>query len=263
MKNQGVTRRLSLAIVSLVDSDCAAHLGKAERLLRSIEETSFGEWNLETFLCVRGEKMASLDSTQNAVVFRINVESPIHRPTAKYLVSRAQDWGAFDLVCLLDVDTLVLRDFSSFLSPGSFHVKPADVETVPAALIARVLQKFSSGSPGFEVRTTVSGIVIPMYFNSGVIVTPGRSANQVFEDLHKESLMIHAYLRKEEGVVGTFADQLAISVLAARGQLPPIELLDNRCNFPIHLLRFDIESDVAIVHYHDEKHLTGGLRKFQ
>jgi hypothetical protein len=246
--------RRSIAIVTLADPLVEHHFRCASRLLRSVSRVSFRSADIDLHLAVLGDAFTDVGNVPSTTkVHPLKVAVPRHRPSAKFLVGSIVDWSKFEFVCLLDIDTLVLRDFTQSLHTDHIHLKPADVATVPSSVIKDIAARFGFGCPLPFIRTTVSRSVLPFYVNSGVIICPGSLMQVVTGALLELAIKIHEYLKQKRPHYPTFADQLAITAMAAQGRLPPLRLLGNRLNFPLHLLPFSRMNGIDILHYHSEK----------
>lgn len=159
----------------------------------------------------------------------------------------------YDHVLLLDCDTIVVRDPSSYLFHPGLAAKIADVPTVAMDTFHRVFSVFGVPVPEADQFCTVSGELTIPYFNAGVLAF----SRQAMDTLVPRWIELNQQLIARMELLGeqsNFCEQASLSLaLSAIGT--PFETLGNAFNFPLHfddaaLAPFLEDVDPFIIHYH-------------
>ena len=153
-----------------------------------------------------------------------------------------------DKIVFLDSDILCLQEFrheERFDKP--FNAKPADFATFTAdsAQWRRCYAAMGLSLPSERITATVSGQLMPPYFNAGVI-TVLRTAG-----LGEAWIEAARTIDADEGVANKrpWLDQIALPVaLAALGL--PVDYLDERFNYPAHVKPLNNTELPYFCHYH-------------
>jgi len=178
----------------------------------------------------------------------------------------------YDVLVVLDCDTVVARDFSSFLDGEGVAACPNARDPLGIELWERLFGYFGLELPAARYREPHQlGETIP-YFNSGVLIVPRRYTPQLAEswtrhvhELPKAYAALPDIRRtvlrgfREDFILG---DQIALSLALAAERIPhralPVEL-----NFPTHhtwVRSFgsrDNTWDPYVLHYHHRRLHTG------
>jgi SAM-dependent methyltransferase len=188
--------------------------------------------------------------------------SPRHPHSNKLQLPRHEKAQAFDLVALLDCDTLVVDDPTPFLGGGGLGAKIADTASVPLPLLEAVFARFGRPLPPARHRTTWDRQPTIAYCNAGVLLFSREARRRLLPrwlELH-DRLLADLELLGDRAV---FCEQVSLSLALAEEpdllrELPP------EMNFPLHLPPEEapaelLESDARIVHYHWKVNAADGL----
>jgi Sulfotransferase family len=152
-----------------------------------------------------------------------------------------------DKLLFLDSDILCMREFGDqprFSIP--FNAKPADLATFPADVAAwdAVYATAGLSTPTDRVVATVSGQVMPPYFNAGFIAVDRLTClAETWLDCCKRIDATDAIPHRRPHL-----DQIALPVALRRLGLA-YDCLDERYNFPAHLKPLS-KDDPFFCHYH-------------
>ncbi len=152
-----------------------------------------------------------------------------------------------DHTIFLDTDILCIAPFApQNRFSGPFCAKPADLDTFSSNLEAWQIayDLFDLPPPEDRVVSTTSSIVMPPYFNAGVIAAKNaQNFSKVWEECCKKIDAEPRILNKRP-----WLDQIALSVAVAK-TFGTYDCLDERYNFPAHLKPLQ-HRDVYLCHYH-------------
>lgn len=166
------------------------------------------------------------------------------------------DLGDADALAMLDCDIVVAGDPTALLAPhaGVIAAKPADQDPLDAAGWDRLCAGLGISVPPRDVVATCTGVAMPRYANSGVVLVPatemravrdawGSWLYRVLDALAADPLLVPRARR-------LFADQYALmAVLAER----PSAMLAPAANCPTHVpvdRSVDLGGEPALLHYH-------------
>jgi hypothetical protein len=179
-----------------------------------------------------------------AITNQINDDYPIGNK-----VSCAAIATDADKLIFLDSDMLCLREFQhqARFTQASFHAKPADVATYTENLQQwqTLYQLFARDVPDLRVAATVSGEIMPPYFNAGFL------AMQPSPAFFNTWLKCCQQIDESPKIVSKrpYLDQIALSVaVTASGET--IDCLDETYNYPAHHKPLNINNLPLFCHYH-------------
>ncbi len=159
---------------------------------------------------------------------------------------------AADKLVFLDSDMLCLREFkhqSCFESP--FNAKPADLATFgfDADQWQRIYATLGLSPPQLAMTATVSGELMPPYFNAGFIAVHRDDAEKLGAAWIAAALTIDD--NEEIKNKRPWLDQIALPVALAKLGLS-CTCLDERYNYPAHLKPLTLDPDKLpfFCHYH-------------
>lgn len=175
---------------------------------------------------------------------QINEDYPIGNKLSCFGIETTADKLVF-----LDSDILCLREFhhqARFELPA-FHAKPADVATYTenAHQWQTLYQLFARDVPTMRVAATVSGEVMPPYFNAGVLIT--QPTAEFFETWLNCCRQIDASPKITSK--RPYLDQIGLSVAVTQLGLK-IDCLDESYNYPAHQKILDPRNLPWFCHYH-------------
>lgn len=185
-----------------------------------------------------------------------------HGPSNKLRFLEMEDLQEYDIVALLDCDTLIVQDPAPYLPHTGFSAKPADLATVTSAQFDRIYAKHNFAPPVKNCVSDITGEQMYPYFNSGVCLF----TRSILASLREAWIRWDRKMIDEATLLGFppfYADQASLALaLLETGievtQLPP------EMNFPAH---FEVQRypsklrqiDPVIIHYHHLAYLGAGI----
>ncbi|MDF2798281.1 MAG: hypothetical protein K0R85_1025 [Devosia sp.] len=184
--------------------------------------------------------------------------SPLHGPSNKLsmiewvLTSVPPD--SYDVLVLLDCDTVIVQDPSAWLAGGALRAKMADASTIPHAAFQAIFEHFGVPMPSSAYRTNPGDQATIWYCNAGVLSFP----REVLQALGPRWLSWNRRLLDALHVLGPhrfFCEQASLSLAFAEEEVPFAEL-PLEMNYPMHfsaeqMPRMKVPVDPVLVHYHD------------
>jgi ABC-type polysaccharide/polyol phosphate transport system ATPase subunit len=243
-------------LIGCVAENTPKYLSQALRLLQSVRWFGGKIANAQFTICVIEGVDASFKShferygATVRIVPRYNLKCPV---TNKIRFLQQEDILDYDTVILLDCDTIIVQDPSSFLSEKVFRAKISDGPTIPHEIFAVLFEFFGMPLPTQNYSCTVWGQKTIPYFNTGVLIFPKTTlltlVSNWIEFTNKLVENIGLIPGREH-----FCEQASMALaLAASGER--YEVIGNEMNFPTHFehreesaLLHDI--DPFIIHYH-------------
>ncbi|MEZ5672035.1 MAG: sulfotransferase [Thiotrichaceae bacterium] len=154
-----------------------------------------------------------------------------------------------DKLIFLDSDIICMREFQhqTRFAKDAFHAKPADVATYTGNLQQwqTLYQLFQKDIPELRVSATVSGEIMPPYFNAGFLAIPPSQ--------HFFNTWLACCRRIDESpkIVSKrpYLDQIALSVAVMELGFS-LDCLDESYNYPAHHKPLDINNLPFFCHYH-------------
>ncbi len=185
-----------------------------------------------------------------------------HPHSNKLQLPRQAAAEAFDVVALLDCDTLVVDDPTPFLHGGGLGAKIADTASVPLPLLEAVFAHFGRSLPPVRHETTLDRQPTIAYCNAGVLLFSREARGRLLPRwlAHHDRLLECLELLGDRAV---FCEQVSLAL--ALGEEPELlRELPPEMNFPIHLPREMVppellDADARIVHYHWKLSAGNGL----
>lgn len=243
-------------IIGCVTENSPKYLSQTLRLLQSVRWFGGNIANASFRVCAIEDIDAAYQShferygATVRIVPRFDTKSPV---TNKIRFLQQEDLLEYDTVVLLDCDTIIVQDPSSYLKENVFRAKIADLPTMPHHIFEVLFDFFGVPLPKQDYFCTVFGEPTIPYFNTGVLIFPKSALSTL---VPKWIELTKKLVENMELIAGRehFCEQSSMSLaLAASGEkfMP----LWNEMNFPTHL--DDMEespllhnTDPFIIHYH-------------
>jgi len=154
-----------------------------------------------------------------------------------------------DKLIFLDSDILCLQPFQHDprFAHASFHAKPADIATYTENLQQwqTLYQLFARDVPELRVVTTVSGEIMPPYFNAGVVaVRPSEEFFSTWLECCRRIDAAPQIVNKRP-----YLDQIGLSVAVTLLGLD-MDCLDDSYNYPAHQKLLNSKKLPLFCHYH-------------
>ena len=174
------------------------------------------------------------------------------------------DTHSFDVLALLDCDTIVVSDPIPFADPEHIRIKPADTDTLTDVEWRNLFAAVGLPMPERTLITTAWGQPIPPFFNSGVIFAPrefcGRLKRRWLDTYVKLDELVwqdRSLLREQERWL---TEQVSLGIAILLDDLP-WRPLPAAANFPTHVAVTGepVPQQPAILHYHWEHDDAGFL----
>ena len=252
-------------VVGCVAENLPRYLAQARRLARSLRWFGGALAQARMLVCVIEEigrrDRAALESAGAEV--RVIGGFDHRNPPANKLgfFAEALATGARGLL-MLDCDTAVVGDPLPHLVGGALQAKIADVPSVTPEAFARLFRHFGLPLPRQRYRTTLRGEPTILYCNSGVVFMTSEVAREivpVWRDWNRRILDALDLL----GPCAHHCHQASLSLALAAHPVPYAEA-PAALNFPLHMKPQPapavlLDSDPAILHYHDEVDADGRL----
>lgn len=174
----------------------------------------------------------------------------------------------YEILIGLDVDTVVVRDFSIYLEPGCIGAKIVDGTPLTLNQWKKLFNYFHLSLPTIRYLTTSTLLPVIPYFNSGVLIIPQKFVH-VLRDTwgNYVKMLLDSYQNLDDiRLKSFFTDQFALS-LALQATHIPIRPLPLEMNFPTHTPVHPSFSphDISpyILHYHHKLSSNGLLKPCQ
>lgn len=180
-------------------------------------------------------------------------ESDWHGPSNKLGFLRLPQLVHYEHVLLTDCDVVILDDIADALQPGVLRAKPADLATLGDTTLADLFQRAGLPAPTWRLRTSIDGIEMLPYCNSGVLLFH----RDVLAAFGARWIALNDWMLTQRAALGPrefHCDQasfaLALGEFGASFAPLPIEL-----NFPGHLALERYASALhdcvpRVLHYH-------------
>jgi hypothetical protein len=243
-------------VVGCVAENTPKYLAQALRLVQSIRWFGGRMAGAKFIVCVvDGIDPAYGDEFQkySAEVRVVERFSEKHPQSNKLRFLEQEDLQNYKYVLLLDCDTIVVQDPSSFLHCSGLRAKIADAPTISSELFEKIFDFFQLPLPATNFKCTVTGTPTIPYFNAGVLLFSSRAMSDlvpVWINLNK--ILIENIDILEDS--SNYCEQASLS-LALAATAVPFEPFDDDMNFPTHFDNFEnsalsINTDPLIIHYH-------------
>jgi len=251
-------------VIGCVAENTTKYLSQALRLLQSVRWFGGLIADAKFIVCVvEGADPAYSHEFRkySAEVRVVERYSERHPPSNKLRFLQQGDVRDYRNILLLDCDTIVVQDPSSYLQCEGFRAKLADGPTISSELFGKLFDFFQLSLPPENYECTVRGTPTIPYFNAGVLLFSQSAMSDLVPAWIKlnEQLIEHIYLL---GNSAFFCEQASLSIaLTATGT--KFDLFDNNMNFPTHHEEYiaSLEKiDPFIIHYHSLVNPSGYLK---
>jgi hypothetical protein len=237
---------------------------RALNLVRSIRWFGGGLAEADIVVCMVEEVRPEYREGLEAAGARVHVVPrwPENRMFNKVQMLTVPGLDAYDCVCVLDCDLIVVQDPTPFLRPGVVQSKIADVDSVPYATFARLCERFGLPLPPATHVTTVDRVPTLRYCNNGVLFGPPGVLKALLVPWKRYELELAA----DPSLLGRCHHhrQQASFALAMIEQPVAFEELPVALNFPLNHAHRPTTPEMAacdpvIVHYHEAMDELGYL----
>jgi SAM-dependent methyltransferase len=173
------------------------------------------------------KRLATMD-----VIVKIVDPVDVIRPHANKirLLDDAED---FDYLVALDTDTIIVKDFSAYLSDSYIAAKPADWSPLNRDQWKKLFQSCNVDMPALRYLTCFDMVQVPPYFNTGVLLIPKQHVSTLRKAWMAFILRLDDAYQTLPGIDTFFTDQYAFALGIASAGLScrdlPLEM-----NFPTH-----------------------------
>ncbi len=206
------------------------------------------------------EGLAALDATVR-VVPRFDARSPASN---KLRMLELADTHDFDVLLMLDTDTIVVGDISVHAVPDAVAVKPENRDPYPDGCWEAIYDELGIVAPTRSVVMTSTAQVTFPYFNSGVLVVPRTCCAELLASWTKRvEDVLQLYERRPEIVPAKerhWTNQLALA-LAVVGDDIAVARLPVAANLSttvaVHPLFTHEVTPPFVLHYHNEMDADG------
>jgi len=241
-------------VIGCVAENTPKFLSQALRLLQSIRWFGGKISGAKVIVCVVEEiDPVYRDEFQKyfaevRIVERFSVKHP---QSNKLRFLQQEDLKDYSNTLLLDCDTVVVQDPSSYLSTDGLRGKIVDGPTTPHHVFEDLFKFFQLPIPQKDYRCTVRGTSTIPYFNAGVLLF----SQAAMADLIPAWVKLNEQLIDNLEVLGNssnFCEQGSLSLaIVATGT--KFNVFGNEMNFPIHHKDYILcleNIDPLIIHYH-------------
>ncbi len=241
-------------VIGCVTENTPKYLSQALRLVQSVRWFGGKIAEAKFIICaVKGLDPAYKDEFERytATVRIVENFSEKHPQSNKLRFLQQSDLKDYENVLLLDCDTIVVQDPSSYLLSEGFRAKIADGATVPHEIFEKLYNFFHLPLPGKDHHCTVTGTPTIPYFNAGVLKFSQPMLNSLVPAwiALNEELLEHLDLLDR---YAKFCEQASLS-LAVTASGTQFDKFGDEMNFPVHYKEHtpSLEKiDPLIIHYH-------------
>jgi hypothetical protein len=234
------------------------YLAQALRLIQSIRWFGGKLSNVDFITCVVDNVNRDYQNEfekYNAKIKIISRFSEKHPHSNKLQLLQLPEIEPYDMVVLLDCDTIVVRDPSKYLKNNMFQAKIADAPTVPHSILEKLFSYFKIDLPLQNYNCSVRGERTIPYFNAGVLIFPKPVVKRLVPTWVQINRVLIDNLELLEGK-DFFCEQVSLSLAIAKTSTK-FKLFGNEMNFPMHFedieecfFRKMAKTDPVIIHYH-------------
>jgi len=250
--------------IGCVTENTPKYLSQALRLLQSVRWFGGRIANAKFIVCI----VDGIDSAYNQEFQRYSAEVRIverfsekHPQSNKLRFLQQADLKDYSSILLLDCDTIVVQDPTSYLQCEGFRAKIADGPTISSLLFEKLFRHFQLPLPGKDYKCTVRETPTIPYFNAGVLLFSQTAMSDLVPTWvrQNEQLIDHIEIL---GDSANFCEQASLSLaLVAAGT--KFDVFGNEMNFPTHHEDHisSLENiDPLIIHYHSLVNPSGYIR---
>jgi hypothetical protein len=170
-----------------------------------------------------------------------------------------EDDDDFDVLVCLDCDTVVVDDFSEWISPARLGAKPVDHDPFTNGEWRRLYGIVGMSPPAKVLCATSSGRAIGPYFNAGVLTVPRALCADLRERWYACHAALTSRLDREPDLImrrlRIYAeDQVTLSLAVTSGEIPWFALpvaMNFPCHVRVHRSALSSSPRPLILHYHD------------
>ncbi len=241
-------------IIGCVTENSQKYLAQAVRLLQSVRWFGGKIAGAKFIVCaIEGLDPAYRDEFEryDATVRIVDRYSKKHPQSNKLRFLQEGDLKDYRNILLLDCDTIVVQDPSSYLLSEGFRAKIADGATVPHEIFEKLYDFFHLPLPRKDYHCTVTGTSTIPYFNAGVL----KFSQSMMCSLIPTWIALNEQLLEHIDLLGRydkFCEQATLS-LAVSAAGPQFYVFGDEMNFPVHYKEHtpSLEKiDPLIIHYH-------------
>lgn len=247
----------SLLFSCLVDFNHEPTIATSLALIKSIRALGGSLKGNDILICYVGEmtqdyrnEIAKHDNVtcKNVLKFTGNDPKKYIPPCNKLRIVQQEEIHNYDFLCILDCDTVVLDDISSFVQPHMVSAKMADELCVSPVKLQALFHYAGEIEPKREFKTT-NGTYTVAYCNAGVIILDTRMSKfmKLWVDNTKWLLENPQVL----GRTGFFTEQCSLSLSLYQYGIEAYAELPVTMNFPT-TLKLPLKSVPKIAHYHSQ-----------
>lgn len=205
-------------------------------------------------------ELAQLDA-EVTVVTRFDPRNP---PSNKLRMLELVEQHDFDVLVMIDTDTLVLGDITGWATPDAVAVKPENDDPYSRACWRRVFAALGIAEPSRSLVTTSTGKLTYPYYNTGVMLVPRDRCGDLGDAWSKRvHQALELYDRRPDVVPPGqrhWTNQLAFA-LAVVGDGIPVTDLPVAANLSttkkVHPLFSHQVTPPFVLHYHNEMDAQG------
>jgi len=198
-----------------------------------------------------------------AEIFCVSPLDERHGPSNKLRFFELSQLDRYHHIVLLDCDTIVVQDPSSWVYASGFSAKPADQPTVAVDALCKYLTYYDIPVPYLDCHHDVADVPGLPYFNSGVIIL-GRKWRRKFFRAWKKYTFNLIGGSTLFGINEYHVDQAGLTA-AVLAENIPIDPLPTAMNFPAHFPEHRYPQaiwniDPIIIHYHHLSDSSGYIK---
>lgn len=248
-----------------VTDNTPKYLSQALRLLQSVRWFSGVFKQSDMLICVVGDidtEHVDMFQTLGATLRAVPCFHPLHSHSNKIQFFLQPDIYNYDMLILMDCDTLIVQDPFHFLNKHVFQAKIAALPTIPHAVFKRLFDYFGIPLPEKRYYCSFTGTQTIWYCNSGVLTIPTHLAHGLTEKWKEYNYGLSNRLDLLEPHQN-FCDQASLSLAYAATHIP-FKALPVSMNYQLNLPYLPFFSamgscDPVILHYHDRIDASGFL----
>lgn len=247
---------LGRLLIGCIVENTPKFLSQALRLIQSIRWFGGSIAECDIVVCfVEGTDSAYMQEFIKWRVFIRTVQrfSFCHPNSNKLRLFDLPEVGGYDVIILLDCDTMIVQDPGPFINGEIFQAKIADMATVPHHIFKKLFSYYALPMPRQEYVCTFSQEPTIWYCNAGVLIFPQEIVKTLLPYWREYTSDLARNINLLENS-GYFCEQASLTLAYAQTRVPFTEL-PSAMNFPLHLGGPNIPEemkncDPRIIHYH-------------
>jgi hypothetical protein len=183
-----------------------------------------------------------------------------HPPSNKLRLFELPEVSSYDTIMLMDCDTIIVQDPSSFIDGNHFQAEMAAGLTVPHAIFNKLFAHYGLPLPKQNYLTAITKQRTIWYCNAGVLVFP-RALLQSFFPIWRNYTLDLSQKKYLLGKQYFFCEQASLTIAFAAHPLPFSRLpLQMNFHLMLNITNEMIRCDPVIIHYHKMNDETGYLK---